>query len=131
MLKNYLPLGVMSITALAVVVALWVVGAIAIYLGSPWSDQPGRELATRLQAVESQLIREVVFRPQTVIDPPEVHVILRPGATERDAELLWCEVIAPAGGSQFEGNTGTLVLDDSGNSLAANVTCPPGDIPAP
>ncbi|MBA3339443.1 MAG: hypothetical protein H0T54_06830 [Geodermatophilaceae bacterium] len=93
---------------------------------SPWSDEPGRQLAARLQGVGSPLIRDVVFRPQTTIDPPEVHVIVQAGVTEAQAEQLWCEVVAPAGGSQFEGELGALIYDDAGNWLASNVTCPSG-----
>ena len=90
---------------------------------SPWSNEPGRQLAARLQASGSALIREVVFQPQTIIDPPEVHIIVQPDVTEAQAERLWCEVIAPAGGSQFEGDLGALIYDDRGNWLASTVIC--------
>jgi hypothetical protein len=114
------------VVSIAAVAGLAIMGGTALLFlspSSPWSDEPGRQLAARLQAVGSPLMQEVVFRPQTIIDPPEVHVIVRPGVTEAQAEQLWCEVIAPAGGSRFEGNLGALIYDNSGNWLAANVTC--------
>jgi hypothetical protein len=92
---------------------------------SPWSNDPGRALAMRLQAANSPLVREIVFRPQTFIDPPEVDVWLRPGATEAQASALWCEVIAPAGGSPFEGDLGVVVWNDAGTEMmAVNPPCP-------
>ena len=98
--------------------------AVSLMFGAgPWSDEPGRALAARLQAAGSPLIREVVFRPQSMIDPPEVHIIVQPGVTESQAERLWCDVIAPAGGSQFEGDLGALMYDDAGNALASSATC--------
>jgi hypothetical protein len=94
-----------------------------LFDSSPWSNEPGRALAARLQAAGSPLIREVVFQPRSMIDPPEVHVIVWPGVTEAQAERLWCDVVAPAGGSQFEGDLGALIYDDAGNRLASLVTC--------
>jgi hypothetical protein len=91
----------------------------------PWSDEPGRQLAARIQAVGLPIVREVVFRPKTMIDPPEVHVIVQPGVSEAQAEELWCDVVAPAGGSQFEGDLGALIYDDAGNWLASTAICPP------
>jgi hypothetical protein len=90
---------------------------------STWSNEPGQQLAARIRAVGSPLISEVVFRPATMIDPPEVHVVVRPGVTEAQAESLWCEVVAPAGGSRFEGELGALIYDDAGNWLASNAVC--------
>jgi hypothetical protein len=116
-----------------VVVAVFVVGIGLIGLAGmwwllngssgPWSDDPGRQLADRIRVADSPLVREVIFRPQTMIDPPEVHVIVNAGVTEAQAERLWCEVVAPAGGSQFEGDLGALIYDDAGNWLAANAQC--------
>lgn len=91
--------------------------------GGTWSDDPGRQLADRIRAAGSPLVRDVVFRPQSMIDPPEVHVIVNVGVTEAQAERLWCDVVAPAGGSQFEGNLGALIYDDAGNWLASNAHC--------
>jgi hypothetical protein len=119
-------LRLLLVVSIAAAAGLAIIGGMALLVlspSSPWSDEPGRQLAARLQAVGSPLVQEVVFRPQTIIDPPEVHVIVRPGVTEAQAEQLWCEVIAPAGGSRFEGNLGALIYDNSGNWLAANVTC--------
>ena len=68
----------------AVLAVFVVAGALLFTVGmsllfSHWSDEPGRQLAGRIRAAGSPLIRQVVFRPQTMIDPPEVHVIVQPG----------------------------------------------------
>lgn len=115
------------VAVVAVLVAgvglIYFVGMGLILSQSPWSDEPGRQLAARIQAARSPLIRDVVFRPQTMIDPPEVHVIVQAGVTEAQAERLWCDVVAPAGGSQFESDLGALIYDDTGNWLASTVSC--------
>ncbi len=120
------PLVVMLLST-AVVLAIGVLlafVAIAIFTFSlPWSNEPGEALAARLRATHNPLIQAVEFRPLTMIDPPEVHVIVGPAVTEDRAEQLWCGVVAPAGGSQFEGNLGALIYDQAGNWLASNVTC--------
>ena len=84
---------------------------------------PAESLASRLEGAGSPLIEKVDFRPQTVIDPPEVRVVVRPGVTDREAQQLWCDLIVPAGGSRFEGNTGTVIVDDAGNWLAVDWAC--------
>ena len=113
-----------AIAALVVGSGLFFLAVISLISATgPWSDDPGRALAARLQAAGSPLIREVVFQPKTMIDPPEVHITVQPGVTEAQAELLWCDVIAPAGGGQFEGNLGAIIFDDAGNRLAGSVTC--------
>src|SRR4051812_4907243 len=102
---------------------LVLVAIVAVALRSPYSDEPGAALAARLGAAHDPLIQAVEFRPATMIDPPEVHVIVRAGVTENQTEQLWCSVVAPAGGSQFEGELGALIYDQQGNWLASNVTC--------
>jgi hypothetical protein len=107
-------------------VAVGFLGFIAItafVFPSPWSNDPGQALAARIRAANSPLVQSVEFRSLTMIDPPEVHVIVRRGVTEAQAEQLWCDVVAPAGGSQLEGNLGALIYDDEGNWLASDVTC--------
>jgi len=108
------------VLVVAMSVALWILAG----AGSRWDDGPGRELAARINGAGSPLIDEVVFRPHTVIDPPEVHVIVRAGVTEAQAEQLWCQVVAPAGGSPFEGNVGASIYDQSGAWLASGASCP-------
>jgi hypothetical protein len=90
---------------------------------SPWSDDPGKGLAARLRAVHPPLIETVEFQSHTMIDPPEVHIIVRNGVSEAQAEQLWCEVVAPAGGTPFEGNLGALIYDQEGNWLASTAAC--------
>ena len=93
--------------------------------GSAWSDEPGRALASRLEAAGSPIVRDVIFRPATMIDPPEVDVWLRPGVSEAQAVALWCQTIAPAGGSPFEGDLGVVVWNDAGTQMmAVNPQCP-------
>jgi hypothetical protein len=121
--------GLHGLIALAVFfTALGVAGFAAMWLMfggvGRWSDDPGRKLADRIRAADSPLVREVVFRQQTIIDPPEVHVIVDAGMTEWQAEQLWCDIVAPAGGSQFEGELGALIYDDAGKWLASGTECP-------
>jgi hypothetical protein len=118
--------GLIALVMLAV--GIGVVGVVGVGLiwggfGRPWSDDPGRQLADRIRAANSPLVQDVVFREQTMIDPPEVHVIVKHGVTETEAAGLWCDVVAPAGGSQFEGNLGALIYDDAGNWLSSGVEC--------
>ena len=64
-----------------------------------------------------------------MIDPPEVDVIVQTAVSEAQAERLWCDVVAPAGGSQFTGDLGALIYDDAGNWLALTAICPsPGHL---
>ncbi len=93
--------------------------------GSPWSNEPGRALASRLEAAGSPIVRDVIFRPKKMIDPPEVDVWLRPGVSAEQAVALWCQTIAPAGGSPFEGDLGAVVWNDAGTEMmAVNPPCP-------
>jgi hypothetical protein len=59
-----------------------------------------------------------------MIDPPEVDVIVQTGVSEAQAERLWCDVVAPAGGSQFEGDLGALIYDDAGKLARLNRDLP-------
>jgi hypothetical protein len=113
----------LTITAVVAVGMLAFVAIMTFAFRSPWSNEPGEALAERIRAANSPLIQTVEFRPLTMIDPPEVHVIVVPSVTEDQADRLWCDVVAPAGGSQFEGNLGALIYDEHGNWLASSVTC--------
>jgi ABC-type Fe3+-hydroxamate transport system substrate-binding protein len=105
-------------SAVALVMAVAMLGACA----SP----PGEQIATRIRAAGSLIVREVIYRPANVLDPPEVIVYLRSGTTEAQARDLWCAVVVPSGGSPFEGDTGVTLWNDSGTTLMAqDVTCPP------
>ena len=116
---------VLVIPALPLIASgLIALGVVVFAPSSPWSDEPGRALAARLRAAGSPLIESVEFQPQRLIDPPEVHVIVRPGVTEDQAAALWCDVVVPAGGSKFEGDLGTQIHDSEGNWLAEEVNCP-------
>jgi hypothetical protein len=75
--------------------------------------KPGERLADHIRTADSPLVCEVFFRDDW-LDGPEVIISLRPGVTEAQAEQLWCEVIEPADGSHFVGDTATTVWDDSG-----------------
>ena len=98
--------------------------AVVSVLQSPWSNEPGRALADRLRSAGSPLIESVEFHPQTIIDPPLVDVIVRPGVTEGEAAVLWCDVVVPAGGSKYEGDVGADILDSDENWLAGDADCP-------
>lgn len=116
----------LALAALVVAAGIILYAAMSLVgQGSPWSDDPGRALASRLEAAGSPIVRDVVFRPKTMIDPPEVDVWLRPGVTEEQAVALWCQIIAPAGGSPFEGDLGAVMWNDAGTEMmAVNPQCP-------
>lgn len=108
-----------QVAAVAVAV-LWVTACSA----NRFDSRVGEQLAADIRAANSPIVRDVVYRSATMIDPPEVDVWLRPGATEEQAVSLWCEVIAPAGGSAFEGERGVVVWDDAGTEMmAVNPDC--------
>lgn len=113
----------LATAAATLVGAIAFVAFAAIAFDSPWSNEPGEALAARIRAAGSPLVQRVEFRPLTMIDPPEVHVIVGPGVTAGQVETLWCSVVEPAGGGQFEGNLGALIYDQQGNWLSSNVTC--------
>ena len=87
---------------------------------------PGEQVANRIRAAQSQIVRDVIYRPANALDPAEVIVYLRSGSTEADARLFWCNIVVPAGGSEFEGETGVSIWNDAGSALMAlDVSCPP------
>ena len=92
-------------------------------LVSSGGSRAGESVAERIRGAGSTLVREVVFRPQDLPDPPEVNVWLKAGASESDAVRLWCDVIIPAGGTAG-GDTAVVVWNDPGTSMmAVNATC--------
>ena len=77
-----------------------------------------------MRAANSPLVKQVIYRPDNFLDPPEVDVWLHLGATDAEANKVWCDVIEPAGGSHFEGDTGTVVWNATGTKMmAADVEC--------
>jgi hypothetical protein len=84
----------------------------------------GERLAAVIREADSPHVREVQYREPTSLDPPQVDVWLRAGVTEDQAVALWCEVIAPAGGSPFEGDHGVAVWSAGGTEMmAVNPDC--------
>jgi hypothetical protein len=59
---------------------------------------PEQDVANRIRAAGSPIVRSVVYRPQNILDPAEVVIDLVQGTTQDQAQQLWCEVVAPAGG---------------------------------
>lgn len=87
---------------------------------------PGEAVAARIRASNAPEIGRVVFRAKNYIDPEETDVWLVPGATEADADRVWCDVIVPAGGSQGGDNV-VVVWNATGTSLMAiGPACQPG-----
>jgi hypothetical protein len=87
---------------------------------------PGEQVANRIRAAQSQIVREVIYRPANALDPAEIVVYLRPGTSEAEARRFWCDTVVPAGGSESEGETGVSIWNDAGSAMMAlDVSCPP------
>jgi len=101
---------------------------VALVLGTlgACAAAPGEQVANRIRAAQSQFVRDVIYRPANALDPAEVIVYLRPGTTEAEARLFWCDIVVPPGGSEFEGETGVSIWNDAGSAMMAlEVSCPP------
>ena len=89
----------------------------------------GEEVSSRIRAANSPVVREVTFYDDW-FDGTQVLVHLQPGVTEAQAQRLWCEVIAPAGGidgptgSTDDGKTYVTVLDANDEWVSAPTACP-------
>ena|ERR1700690_3196693 len=103
-----------------------VLALVAGLVATGCASTAGEQVASRIRAANSPVVREVVWRPANFLDPPEVDVWLIPGATESQAEILWCQVIVPAGGSPYQNDTGVAVWNDAGTEMMVTVTpvCP-------
>ena len=102
---------------------LWLMLGVLLIVLSSGGSRAGESVAERIRSAGSPLVREVVFRPQHLPDPPEVNVWLNPGVSESDAVELWCDVILPAGGSAG-GETAVVIWNDPGTAMmAADATC--------
>jgi hypothetical protein len=89
-------------------------------VGGCQSD-PAAAVATRIRAAGSPVVRDVVLRSANYLDPAGVDVWLRAGATEAEADALWCDVIEPTGGSNL-----VAVWNDMGTEMmAVNAECAP------
>jgi hypothetical protein len=95
------------------------IAGVAAGCGVVAGQTPAEKVATRIRDAASPLVSKVVYRPATFLDEPRVDVSLRPGATESQAEALWCEIVVPAGGNQDPEETGTVVWNDSGTEMMA------------
>jgi hypothetical protein len=103
---------------------LLVASALVAVATGACSPSPGQAVAERIQAAGSPLVGKVVFRPANFLDPPETDVWLKPGVSEADAEVLWCEVVVPAGGAAEEGDVGVVIWNDAGTQMmATGATC--------
>ena len=99
-------------------------GLVAAVLAScACAPSPGQAVAQRIRESNSPAIATVVFRPENMLDPEEVDVWLAPGVSGAVADRLWCDVIAPAGGSQEL----VVVRNATGTSMmATDPPCQPG-----
>jgi hypothetical protein len=101
-------------------VAIVLLAALAGGCGIVGAGTPAEQVAVRIRAADSALVGRVVFRPANMFDDPRIDVWLRPGATESQAEALWCDIVVPAGGSSSNAETGTVIWNDSGTQMMAN-----------
>ena len=107
---------------------------LAALLVASCAPAPGEQVAARIRAAGSPLVREVTFRAADMIDPASIDVFLSPGTTRAQAEGLWCAVIVPAGGTLTEGDAGvalwtttqawTAPAGDGSDFLDIDPTCP-------
>ena len=107
---------------------------LAALLVASCAPAPGEQVAARIRAAGSPLVREVTFRAADMIDPASIDVFLSPGTTRAQAEGLWCAVIVPAGGTMTEGDAGvalwtttqawTAPAGDGSDFLDIDPTCP-------
>jgi hypothetical protein len=108
-------------------IVLWgrllVAGVLVTVATGACSPSPGQAVAERIRAAGSPLVGKVVFRPADLLDPTETDVWLKPGVSEADAELLWCQVVVPAGGAEA-GDIGVVIWNDAGTQMmATSVIC--------
>ena len=97
--------------------------ALQVLLGC--TSQPGAQVAAKIADARSSTVGRVTF-VDNWLDRPQVTIWLRYGATEAEAERLWCDVIVPAGGSH-EGPTYVEVLNSTGFvGMAVDTSCPDG-----
>ena len=97
--------------------------ALAVPVVAGCATGAGEQVADRIRAANAVIVRDVIYRPANFLDPADIVVYLRPGATESQAEQHYCDVIVPAGGDQSDGSD-VSVWDDSGRVLMAqDVTC--------
>jgi hypothetical protein len=89
--------------------------ALAALLLAGCASDAGEHVADRIRAANATLVRDVIYRPANLLDPSEIIVHLRPGATEPQAEQLWCDVVAPAGTESHYSDVS--VWNDSGTVL--------------
>jgi hypothetical protein len=88
------------------------------------TDDPHHTVANRIRDRSPEVVREVIYEPQTFIDAPQVYVYLRPGAGREDVRDLWCNVIVPAGGTHDLAGTAVTVWNDAGTELLSEgITC--------
>jgi hypothetical protein len=83
-----------------IVCLVLVVGATAS-CGRNLPVSQGEAVAERIRDSGSPLLERVDFRPGNLLDDLEVVVWLRSDVTQQQADEFWCEVVLPAGGSDW------------------------------
>ena len=102
------------------------VAVLAVLTLSACAPDPAEHVVTMIKATGSDLVREIDYRPANFLDPAEVVVYLRAGATAAQAGALWCAVIVPAAGGPDASASLVTLWDDAGNTLLSEgLTCPP------
>ena len=90
------------------------------------APQRDQVVVDRLNAAKSPLVRDVFYRPGGFLDDAEIIVYLRAGVTDTQAREFWCQVVVPAGGTEFDsGPSAVTVWNDSGtvNMIPADTSC--------
>jgi len=82
-------------------------------------SQDVEAVASDIESFGHPSIQDVRYSPRNFLDPAEIKVLLVVGATEDDAAHVWCEVIVPAGGSDFT----EIYNQDGSASMAIGVRC--------
>jgi hypothetical protein len=116
--------------------------AVASLLAAGCAASLGQEIADRIQATNSPIVREVELSPANFWQGSgdAVYVFLTDAATDEEALDLWCTVVYPPGANTlpagqvglYKGGEPQQGGGRSGASLALrDPVCPEGGLPAP
>ena len=90
--------------------------------------QPGASVRDRIMAARSPLVDTAYSSEAGPLGGANVTVALLPTTTEAEAEIFWCDVVVPAGGTHDgSGVKVTLYIQGGGagfGPVAEDVVCP-------
>ena len=123
---------------------LGVLAALLLVAGCGLIPGPGADIAARIRAANSPIVREVEFYPASAGlaegGPETIDVYLIDAPTDAQALDLWCNVIVPAGVDEmppgnlkfYKGGRLTTLGDRMGATLVLpNPVCGGGESPTP